>query len=255
MANRTRGRALGAALLALVVAACKTTPAVPSVPDFEQRYGELAGQLAESTFADQSTSATQAKLAQLASDATAAARKELDPSQAAMLWRLAALSAWQGGAAGNAQLEGIVAGGTAACQRVAPPDFGAPGDCLTIYMTPIRADYDRTNAGVQALQARPKPLPSAAGAQIAAWFAGLESDFQKADALGQRFSSSQIDPAQLGAVGSDMKKIACLARADMELLAQVQGNGAGAVAPFAPRLETLRSRLNPELRDAPCPTR
>ena len=169
-------------------------------------------------------------------------------------WRLAALLAWQGGAAGYAQLPGVVAGGTAACQPVAPPDFGAPGNCLTIYMTPIRADYDRTKASVQALQAKPKPLPSAAGAQIVAWFDGLESDFQKANALGQRFASSRIVPAQLGAVGSDMKKIACLARADMELLAQVQGNYVGAVAPFAPRLETMRSKLDPDLRDAPCPT-
>jgi hypothetical protein len=225
---------------------------VPSVPDFEQRYGELAGQLSESTFKDQNTSAEQAKLAQLARDATAAAEQELDPNSATMLWRLAALSAWQGGAAGNAQLEGILAGGTAACQRVAPPDFGAPGNCLTIYMTPIRADYDRTNASVQALQAKPKPLPSADAAQITAWFDGLESGFQKANALGQRFASSRIDPAQLGAVGSDLKKIACLARADMELLAQVQGNDVGSVAPFAARLEAMRSGLQTELRAAPC---
>src|SRR5258705_629083 len=146
MGNRTRGGALAAAFLALAAAACKTTQ-VPSVPDFERRYGQLAGQLSESTFEDQSTSAEQAKLAELASEATAAAEQELDPNSATMFWRLAALSAWQGGAAGNAQLAGIVAGGTAACQRVAPPDLGAPGNCLTIYMTPIRADYDRAKAG------------------------------------------------------------------------------------------------------------
>jgi hypothetical protein len=126
---------------------------------------------------------------------------------------------------------------------------------LTIYMTPIRADYDRTKAAVLALQAKPKPLPSADGAQIVAWFNGLEADFQKANALGQRFAPSRIDPAQLSAVGSDMKKIACLARADMDLLAQVQGNDVGAVAPFVPRLETMRNGLETELRDAPCPTR
>ncbi len=254
MGNRTRGGALAAAFLALAAAACQTTQ-VPSVPDFERRYGELAGQLSESTFEDQSTSAEQAKLAELASEATAAAEQELDPNSATMFWRLAALSAWQGGAAGNAQLEGIVAGGTAACQRVAPPDFGAPGNCLTIYMVPIRADYDRTKANVLALQAKPKPPAAADGAQIVAWFDGLERDFQKASALGRRFSASRIDPMQLQAVGSDMKKIACLARADLELLGQAQGKDAAAVAPFAARLETLRGGLDPELRDAPCPTR
>ena len=213
------------------------------------------GQLSESVFTDQSTTAEQVKLAQLAREATAAAEQELDPNSATMFWRLAALSAWQSGAAGSAQLEGIVFSGTAACERLAPPDFAAPGNCLTIRMTPIRAGYDRTKAKVLALQAKPKPLPSADGAQIAAWFDGLESDFQKANALGQRFASSRIDPAQLGAVGSDLKKIACLASADLELLGQVQGNDARAVAPFAARLETLRGGLDPELRDAPCPTR
>ncbi len=253
MGNRSRGGALAALWLALAAAACETP--VPSVPDFERRYGELSGRLSESTFTDQSTSAEQMKLEQLAREATAAAEQELDPNSATMFWRLAALSAWQSGAAGSAQLEGIVYSGTAACERLAPPDFGAPGNCLTIRMTPIRADYDRTKANVLALQAKPKPLPAADGAQIAGWFDGLERDFQKADALGQRFSTSRIDPAQLGAVGSDMKKIACLARADSELLPQVQGNDASAAAPFAARLEALRTALQPELRDAPCPAR
>lgn len=148
------------------------------------------------------------------------------------------MSAWQAGPSGRAQLDPIVAEGIAACERLDPPDFAAPGNCLSIRMAPIRARSDRVEAELRVKSQDP--------AVVIQRFDALERDFQSASAIGQRFSTSRVDPMQLQAVGSDLKRISCLARADLDLLKSVP-------KALASRLAALQAGLDPELQAAACP--
>lgn len=245
-----RRYALTAALLVCAAGACRT---VPTLSKLRGDYDALARERQQLIAANQSPSEVDRNLAALAAEASDAAREESDPKAAVAFWRIAALAAWQGGAQGHEQVSGIVTAGAAACERLAPPDFAAPGDCLLIRMTPIRTGYEEARARVLALEAKSKPLPRADGDEIQALFNGLEGRFAEATSLGQRFAASDIDPGQLAAVDDDRARIFCLARIDLNLLTAVDGNQLDAITPFAPRRDAMRASLPPDRRAAPCP--
>ena len=230
----------------------------PACPTSSGATASSPANSAESTFTDQSTSAEQAELAQLARDATAAAEQELDLISATMFWRLAALSAWQVRAGKMRPARGIVAGGTAACQRVSAARLRRAGNCLTIYMTPIRADYDRTKATSRRSAGQAWPLASADGAQAVAWFDGPQSDFQKASAQGDASAPSRIDPgaARRGRLGPEEDHLPGARGPGAARVRSVSGNDARAVAPVRrARLETLRGGLGSRAAaTAPCLT-
>lgn len=248
-----RRGALAAALLALVFAAsCQTALTLPTLVTLGNRYDELSRERARLIAANESASEAEARLAALATDAKTAAQNEADPKPAVAFWRIAALSAWQGGTAGHSALGSIVSAGEAACDRLAPPDFAAPGDCLLVRLAPIRTAYDEASTRVQQLEAKPRPLSHDDGDEIVKLFNGLESGFRRATALGERFATSSIEAGHLAALNEDRAEIFCLARMDLNLLTEVDGNNLGAITPFASRRDAMREALPDALRASPC---
>ena len=121
--------------------------------------------------------AVQPHLAQLAGEAQREAQREQEPQNKVALYRIAALAAWQAGPAGENDVRGIVAAGTAACAAL-PPAQQRPTDCAIIRLAQPFAIADAFRLRLVALTETLAQLEAAHAARCAALAGVPQADCQ-----------------------------------------------------------------------------
>jgi hypothetical protein len=228
-----------AALLAL--AACQT---LIDIDTLNGRYDALVNErtrLAPGASAE----GVEGKFGALAADAEAAADRTPVATQKAGFFRIAALSLWQAGPSRREQVSQVATRGIEVCQQLTPPDLAAPGDCLQIRMTPVRASYDEVLMRYRELESR-APLDDAQKQQVKDWFELLEGRFREAKDVRQLFDGDRIDRGQLMALDEDRFQIYCLAKLELNLLPLRE------LQPFAARRDAMRDDLPQAFRSRSC---
>jgi len=136
------------------------------------------------TLSKENTEASRTKLAALASQAQADA-KSSDGVNRVAFYRVAAVSAWQAGAAGQSQVLPITDEGIAACDALPAKDKSAPRDCALIRLAAplaVQDDLTRQLATLQGHAAGGK-LPNADLQRVQGVFDGLETQFDKVSTI------------------------------------------------------------------------
>lgn len=243
------------AALALASAACTTLGLRSTENELEKSSQERAA----AKKAGQDPSPIEARLGANALRARDEAQASAgDPLTAVSFYRIAAVSAWQAGPAGESDLTPIYDAGVAACEKLPQQDASAPRDCTLIRLSLPYAVHDKARRQLDAIDARVEALP--AGGSLPATeeptierlFGDLERQLEKVNGLRARAKTLSAPPELVESIDVRRKDMFCSVTLAFRDLRAVQGNTLTTLKPMTQRKEVLRLRLKNDGLDTSC---
>jgi hypothetical protein len=241
--------------LALASVACTTL----GLRNYDAKLEKETTERAEAKKAGQDPAPIEARLVANARAARDEAQASAaDPLTAVSFYRIAVVSAWQAGPAGESELTAIYDAGVATCERLPQQDASAPRDCTLIRLSLPYAVHDRARRQLDPIDARVEALPPGSalpateGPAIQRLFGDLERQLVKVSDLRARAKTLAAPPELIASIDARRQQMFCSVTLAFRDLRAVQGNTLTTLKPVTQRKEVLRLSLKNDGLDTSC---